>query len=83
MEFFMGTYLRLIRKVVVVPYDAAGWVVEGDFRDGVIGEAATFEAATALAIRKGYRLLAYETPDRVPGECIDADRDAFAIGVEA
>lgn len=79
----MNTTQTTTRKVIVVEYDTDGQLVEGDFIDGVIGEAATIEDARCLAISKGYTLVAFQTPENVPSELIGEPADAFAVGVEA
>lgn len=73
--------MDIIRKVIAVPFDIEGNAIEGNFKDGIIGEASTLEDAVKLAASKGFELSPLGTPDRVPGELIDEEMDAFAVGV--
>jgi hypothetical protein len=69
------------RKVIATPYDSDGMLIEGNFKDSVIGDAETYEEAVALAISKGFLLVDFDCPDHIPGELIGEEIDAFAIGV--
>ena len=73
--------MNKLRKVIAVPFDSAGNMIEGNFKDGIIGEASTISEATDIALSKGYKIADFETPDRVPGELIDDPLDAFAVSV--
>ena len=70
-----------MRKVIAVRYDADGNMIEGDFKDGIIGEAGTFAQALELVKAQGFALVDFESPENVPGELIDEALDAFAVGV--
>jgi len=73
--------MNKVRKVVAVPYDATGNLIEGDFNDCIIGEAETLTQAVTLTKAKGFTLIDFDAPDNVPGELIGELFDAFAVGV--
>lgn len=73
--------METIRKVITVPFDKDGNLIEGSFSQGIIGEALTHEDAVLLAKSKGYEIADFDSPDRIPGELIDEPVDAFSVGV--